>query len=230
MRFDRMVSMGGLAALLALAACGSVLQAPNPDGGRVACRELAEAACRSRSDCAVNACAVPCGGGGDETFINCYDPASDPRVLCEEVLECPAPCSALPEDSCRTRTDCRVDACPGCGGSASFLRCAASDDPIPDCAAIPCPLRCADMATKEACDARSDCHPVFVDGRDCACAALGCCARFSSCADGATAVCKSPSIICDAIPPHCEGPYVVGYANGCYEGCVRSSDCAVLAL
>ena len=83
------------------------------------------------------------------------------------------------------------------------------------------------MTTRETCETRPDCHSVFVDDRLCACAALGCCARFSRCADGATAVCKAPPITCDAVTPRCEGPYVVAYSGSCYEGCVQSSDCAV---
>jgi hypothetical protein len=99
-------------------------------------------------------------------------------------------------------------------------------DPINICPAMPCPLTCAQMATRDACEARSDCHPVFVDGRDCNCAALGCCTRFTRCADGATAVCQAPPITCDAVAPYCEGPYVVAYSGGCFEGCVLASDCA----
>ena len=134
----------------------------------------------------------------------------------------------LDEASCKTRTDCRVDSCPGCNGGSSFVGCAAANDPdLQRLSAIPCPAPCAVATTKETCEARPDCHSVFVDDRDCACAALGCCARFSRCADGASAVCKAPPILCDLVTPHCEGPYVVAYSGSCYEGCVQSSDCAV---
>src|SRR5262245_48141690 len=96
----------------AASACGSILQQPpdgGGDGGIVPCRDLGEAACRSRSDCAVNAC-TPCSGGGSG-FISCYDPTSDPRVLCGP---CPPLCAGLDEASCKARPDCRVDACPDC--------------------------------------------------------------------------------------------------------------------
>jgi hypothetical protein len=232
MRFER----PGLALILgfvvAVSACGSVLVAPTDagqDGSAVACRQLGEAACRSRSDCAVGGCA-PCAGVSGPGPITCYDPAREPGPICPEIA-CPAPCAGLDEASCRARTDCRADACPSCSGNGAqgFVRCASASDPIFACILLPCPAPCAAATTKEACEARPDCHSVFVDNRDCQCAALGCCARFSRCAAGATAVCKAPPITCDAIAPTCEGPYVVAYADSCFEGCVQSSDCAPTA-
>ena len=231
MQLRRSVFVASLVVAVVASACGSVLQVPTDagaDGGQdssvVACRQLGEAACRTRSDCAVAACSL-CGGG--PSFIGCYDPAREPGPVCTGIA-CPAPCSVLDEASCRTRTDCRVDSCPGCNGGSSFVRCADADDPLAiGCPAILCPAPCTAMTTKDACEARTDCHSVFVDDRACGCAALGCCARFSRCADGASAVCKAPSILCDLVTPYCEGPYVVGYSGGCYEGCVLSSDCAI---
>jgi hypothetical protein len=85
---------------------------------------------------------------------------------------------------------------------------------------------CAAVATLEACDARSDCHSVFEDPHTCKCAALGCCARFKRCADADRASCTNPGIACEAPQPYCEGPYVVGYTQLCYEGCVRADECA----
>ena len=96
------------------------------------------------------------------------------------------------------------------------------------------PGSCGSVTTLAECDARNDCHPVFVDHQNCACAALGCCAMFSRCAVGEHATCAGAAE-CTAVPnrPHCEGPYIVGfvaidgqprYGNG-YEGCVRASDC-----
>jgi hypothetical protein len=142
---------------------------------------------------------------------------------------CPAPCSSLDEASCKARSDCRADTCQGCNGSGRFFSgCSdAAGRPFTGCILL-CPaLPCMQLATKEACEDRDDCHPVFVDGRDCDCLALGCCARFSYCADHSVALCEAPPIVCDAVTPYCEGPYVVGYTNGCYEGCVQSSDCGM---
>jgi len=84
---------------------------------------------------------------------------------------------------------------------------------------------CADATTLETCDARSDCHSVFVDSRNCACDGLGCCARFARCADGDRARCTGGAVSCDALTPYCELPYVVSYTPGCYEGCVRATAC-----
>jgi hypothetical protein len=87
-------------------------------------------------------------------------------------------------------------------------------------------MSCADVTTLEACDARADCHSVFIDPQDCACAAIGCCARFLRCADGDTANCSGGAVLCDALTPHCEGQDVVSYTASCYEGCVRMTECA----
>jgi Kazal-type serine protease inhibitor domain. len=84
---------------------------------------------------------------------------------------------------------------------------------------------CAQVTTLAECDSRSDCHSVFVDPNNCACAALGCCARFSSCADGGRANCSGMPL-CEMVAPYCKGPYVVSYAGICYEGCVRQTECA----
>jgi hypothetical protein len=83
---------------------------------------------------------------------------------------------------------------------------------------------CAQETTVEGCDARTDCHSVFIDPHDCRCAALGCCAHFQRCADGKKANCTGP-VACTIASIFCEGPYVVSYTNACYEGCVRATEC-----
>jgi hypothetical protein len=91
-----------------------------------------------------------------------------------------------------------------------------------------CTDPCVNLETVEECDARSDCHPVFTDPgpSGCACAAVGCCTRFSRCAEGALADCDGPAL-CEVMTPYCANPaYVVSYANSCFEGCVRPEDCA----
>src|SRR5262245_53116869 len=95
MRMGQLRLVLSLGFAVGLSACGSVLQTP-PDGGRdggPACHDLNEAACRLRSDCAVNGCAW-CTGGGS-SFINCYDPASEPPVQCGP---CPPPCSSFTDE------------------------------------------------------------------------------------------------------------------------------------
>src|SRR5262245_65281455 len=104
MRIDRRGLVLSVGFTVALSACGSVLQEP-PDGGRdgglVPCDELGEAACRSRSDCAVDGCAA-CTGGGF-SFLGCRDLAGGPRVACGACPE--PPCSSLTEAGCSQRPD-----------------------------------------------------------------------------------------------------------------------------
>jgi hypothetical protein len=239
MRIERIVLGFGLA--LATSGCGSILQDPGDggsdgaaghDGGGGACRGLTEAACRARTDCTAAVCSGICGG---PTFAGCYDPATETAPPCPGIgapagTACPPPvtCSLLTDEaSCQARSDCQANYCPNCNGGTLFSGCSNAGSATSICPAIACPVPCSEATTLETCDARPDCHPVFVDNRACGCAALGCCAKFSRCADGATALCKAPPIACDALTPYCEGPYVVGYTNACYEGCVRSTDCAV---
>jgi hypothetical protein len=107
-----------------------------------------------------------------------------------------------------------------------------SDAPAPekdaakDAAAVDSgPSGCAEVKTEEACAARADCHAVYFDPGGCACLALGCCAQFDQCGDGATAACTGTAL-CKRVEPHCEGPYVIAYLESCYEGCVLRIDCA----
>jgi len=117
--------------------------------------------------------------------------------------------------------------CPGCAGATGTCSaggCPGLQCPVPDAGMPDGPGDCATATTDADCGARTGCHSVFVDDQVCACSALGCCARFSRCAAGA-AVCTAPNISCTTQVPHCEGAYVVSYASGCYEGCVRSTEC-----
>jgi len=104
----------------------------------------------------------------------------------------------------------------GCTGDAC-----ASDGGTKDAASG----SCGRVTTQTECDGRSDCHAVFVDPGTCGCAAAGCCARFSRCADGGRANCSGPAA-CRIPTPFCEAPYVLSYTSNCFEGCVRESDCA----
>ena len=65
-------------------------------------------------------------------------------------------------------------------------------------------------------DARPDCHSIFG----------GPGGTFSGCNPGAKAHC-SPLVTCAVGPPNCPAGTVVAYmAAGCYEGCVRPTECA----
>jgi len=236
MRIERIVL--GFSLAFAMSACGSILQDPGDGGtdgaaghdGGSACHGLTETACRARTDCAASVCSAICGGG--PSYAGCYDPRTEIAPPCPGVgagagTAC-LPCSAVTDEaSCTARSDCRANYCPNCNGGSAYTGCVDASTPGTVCPAIACPLPCDQATTLDACDARPDCHPVFVDNRTCGCASLGCCAKFSRCAAGATALCKAPPIACDALTPYCEGPYVVSYTNACYEGCVRSSDCAL---
>jgi hypothetical protein len=120
--------------------------------------------------------------------------------------------------------------CPGCtpGTGACYAGgCPGVACPPPDAGAFDSGGgACSAATTVDECDALPGCHPVFIDMHNCRCAQLGCCARFSRCADGDQALCKNTGLSCTLAQPYCEGPYVVGYANGCYEGCVRMTECA----
>jgi hypothetical protein len=85
---------------------------------------------------------------------------------------------------------------------------------------------CAQVTTLADCDARTDCHSVFFDPGTCNCAPAGCCEHFSKCADGKQAKCTSTGLACAIATPLCDGMYVLSYTASCYEGCVRSSECA----
>jgi len=239
MRFERMVFGVSLVVAVTSSACGTVLDGP-PDGGGgsggqdatgdrgvVPCRQLAEEACRARTDCALGSCSL-CGGA--PMYAGCYQPGVDPTPVCAGLgIACPAPCTGLDEASCKARTDCRANTCPDCNGGSYFTNCSAPNSQSQICPAILCPLPCAQETTKDACDARPDCHSVYVDPQTCGCAAVGCCAHFSRCADGGTATCSPPpALACTTPTPHCEGPYVVSYSGACYEGCVVSSDCGLI--
>ena len=118
--------------------------------------------------------------------------------------------------------------CPGCTpgtGMCSTGGCPGFACPPPDAGSLDAGSGCATATTAAACDTRTGCHSVFFDPQTCGCASLGCCAHFSACAEGAQAVCKNAAVLCNSAPPHCEGPYVVAYAHGCYEGCVRMTEC-----
>jgi hypothetical protein len=109
----------------------------------------------------------------------------------------------------------------GAGGSGGLSGSGGADAGAPDASG-----GCALATTADECDARPGCHSVFFDPHNCRCAQVGCCARFSRCADGQLALCNSTNLACLIQQPYCEGPYVVSYAGSCYEGCVRMTACA----
>jgi hypothetical protein len=122
--------------------------------------------------------------------------------------------------------------CPSCTPGVGSCGTACTGLVCPTDAAVASetgPGSCSQAKTQEACEARSDCHPVFDDPGTCGCASSGCCARFSLCKEGGKASCVSPSPgggFCDMATPLCEAPYVIAYTSWCYEGCVLQTECA----
>ena len=185
------------------------------------CTSLDANSCKARSGCTVLSC-PDCMGG--QTFVGCAAPGGA-GVGCGA---CPPDCSTLDETSCKANDHCHPGYCTDCSGGQKFTACVGPNEavacPTTACPLIPAP--CANVTTEAACDARIDCHSVFLNPTGCGCIGAGCCAVFSRCADGGKAACKGTPV-CQSATPHCEAPaYVVSYTASCYEGCVRPTECA----
>ena len=184
------------------------------------CSTLSEATCKMRSDCTPGYC-QGCTGG--QTFAGCT--AQGMGVACPALL-CASPCSGLGETACTSTSGCTPEYCPNCDGGQTFQGCAAPGGPGIACGVECVGSACSTVATESACDARTDCHSVFIDPGTCGCAGVGCCAHFARCADGAKASCTG-TVVCKTTTPFCDAPaFVVSYTASCYEGCVRPSECA----
>lgn len=169
----------------------------------------ADAACSAGLVCDDGVCGMSTGSGGTEATGGTMATGGNGQP-CSTDFGCDEP-----GDICAAGSVW----CPGCSpgeGSCSTGGCLG-------CTEIE---ECASVATLEECNARGDCHAVFEDLQDCRCAAIGCCARFLSCAQRPTADCDGASQQCMTIEPYCDSPaYVVSYSGACYEGCVRPEDC-----
>jgi hypothetical protein len=193
------------------------------------CGQLNEGLCKSRSDCTAEYC-PNCSGG--QTFEGCAGPGEG--FACAAGCPAPPPCSGLDETSCKARSDCHPGYCGNCGGAQISAGCVGPNDAV-TCPLYACPIvptACANVADEATCDARADCHSVFVDHGVCDCAVAGCCTAFGFCGDGGKAACNGPTgtgaELCMAQPPGCEGPaFVLSYTASCYEGCVRPTECGL---
>jgi hypothetical protein len=170
------------------------------------CHGLNEKACAAASGtCVVYDC---CGFGG------CLNIGETPPIC---AADC-ASCDGLDETSCLARAPyCQSNYCPGCNGTKGFVTCTNPGEPTPICDPLPCPppLSCDQLTDAASCDARSDCHSVYEP--------LKGGVAFNHCAYG-PAQCNGTAS-CPDVPPNCASGYVLAYANGCYEGCVASSEC-----
>ena len=228
MLFERMTFVSGLVAILAASGCGSVLLAPNPDGGNDAGQDgsLAPAAssARRRAGRAATAPSAPvpsAAAGRPSSAVTTPRPSRGRSAPASRVRPPVRSSTRRRAGPARTAASTRAPTATAAAVSSNALP---PNDPPIGCPAILCPAPCAQVTTKDACEARR-LSLVFVDDRACGCAARSAAARFSRCADGGSAVCKPPAILCDAVAPHCEGPYVISYTASCYEGCVQSTDC-----
>jgi hypothetical protein len=188
------------------------------------CDTLGEKECQVRSDCHPGYCA-DCSG--TQKFTLCVGP--NEAVACPG-YNCPAQpasCAGVDLPGCNARPWCTPYQCPDCKGGQLYAGCAAVGGAGIECGPCPQPASCADVTTQAACDARTDCHSVFGKCLVCDCQAPGCPVHFTSCADGGKATCRGTPL-CQTAPPSCDWttPYVVSYTAGCYEGCVRPTECA----
>jgi hypothetical protein len=140
-------------------------------------------------------------------------------------------CGAITDEAaCDANPACFAFACPTCGGGTSYAGCydkkpTSGSGAGSPCPAIHCPAEpaCAGLA-QSACDQSPVCHSLFGEGNQCGCAVAGCCMQFLGCAEGKKANCEA-QVACTIPSPVCGGDYVPSYANACYEGCVRKSEC-----
>ena len=194
-------------------------------GGTLVCSGLDQSQCSATPGCATLECPT-CSG--QTVFSECYRAEGAPPPGCVEI-ECPVQsCSGLDETACKSTSGCTAEYCPNCSGGQTFAGCAPPGGAAFACPAYACPIvptPCASVADEATCNIRTDCHAVFVDPGTCGCAAVGCCAHFARCADGAKASCKGTPV-CQTTTPFCDAPaFVVSYTASCYEGCVRPSEC-----
>jgi hypothetical protein len=171
--------------------------------------------------CTTKACPPPADAapevGGDA------GPCPAGQVYCPGCPPNPGTCG--PAGTVCTGPPCPVNdaGCTGSGCSTADAASTAKDASNAESGSA----TCAQVTTQAECDVRADCHSVFVDLMTCGCAASGCCTRFNRCADGGRAACNPPVAFgCTIVTPYCESPYVVSYTSNCYEGCVKSTECA----
>jgi hypothetical protein len=189
------------------------------------CSTLGEMACTARADCHPGYC----GCAGEQMFASCLGPneaSTCPAYACPAV---PA-CAGLSESACTAGGFCQANYCNWCQ-QRTFVGCSDPGTPLgcPTGGPAVCPavVPCTNVTDQLSCDARTDCHSVFVDNSAvCDCSAPGCCVNFARCADGGKAACKGTTS-CHRTAPYCGSPaFVVSYTADCYEGCVRPTECA----
>lgn len=185
------------------------------DGGKSApCKTLDEAGCLARSDCHPATCPT-CDG--KSLFSVCQDKDDTTPIPCP-ALSCPAPCSSYTDAA-----SCKAAASLGCViyDCCGFAGCYDQKDELPVCLAD-CVPSC-DYPDEASCLAFSYCRAVYQGcGPNEICGGTP---AFSKCEFGAPD-CKSWQATCDSLPPTCPKDFVPSLGSGgCYEGCVRQTNC-----
>jgi hypothetical protein len=92
---------------------------------------------------------------------------------------------------------------------------------------VVCPVpQSGECGTRDEAHCDGSCHPVYKDRDTCDCSTPGCCMGFSVCAPG-PAICDVTAVTCSVDPPACGPGFQYSYRNGCYEGCVKLSECGL---
>ena len=150
------------------------------DGGTGCAAYTDRASCEADARCLVAGCRQ-CDGS--TSFVACYDQHDKPPAVTCPAIACA--CQGLDEPECKARPYCRANYCPTCNGGSVYSQCSAAGAPPIACGAQPCPLACDQIGTLDGCNARPDCHAVFLPA---ACECLNCCCTpFNRCASGGTA-------------------------------------------
>lgn len=192
-----------------------------PDLGSVPCDRLEEAQCGQATECQPLYCPT-CDVQNE--FFGCHDS--------QEVLSCPdlicpgGACEDIgSQASCDAEPGCGWSGCYDCDGNPIVESCSDESSPLA-CPPIDCPAECETLGENE-CVANPECHAVFNGDQAelCDCDAPGCCVVFERCAEGAYADCSFREVVCNRLPPTCDGPYVTSYTENCYEGCALIKEC-----
>jgi hypothetical protein len=211
---------------------GSIGGAPSPDAASgVDATSVADAASGIDATPRVDA-ASGADAAADAASVADAAPAPDGGVIGLDALSPDSGpddsgvvvCSTLDEQACILSPVCLANDC-NCNGNRTYSGCTDLNAPPPSCDPVCNPTDCSALTDEHTCSSSSNCHPVYEDFVNCGCAPVGCCMRFSRCANGQLAQCQG-NPTCGLPTPLCEGNFVVSYTAACYEGCVMPAECA----
>jgi hypothetical protein len=187
----------------------------------VSCDGLDEMTCGQTPGCSPLYGCPDCQG--NQTYSGCYDSSMPPPPVACPAIAC-VDCTSLDQNTCGQYPECQLTECMGCNGQVIEI-CGNAGQPA-SCPAFDCPVDQCTGLDEQTCFNSDVCHPVYQTQNACGCVAPGCCTFFDHCAQNKYADCTgSGGVVCNLAPPDCQGPYTVGYLNGCYEGCVLTQSC-----